>query len=81
MRYQNQTNIPQKKKLQVSITDEHRCKNSQQNIIKPTPTKHEKDHKAQSSGIYPRLAKILQYPQINVIYHINKLKKKNDHLN
>ena len=26
---------------------------------------------------YPRDARILQYPQINVIHHINKLKDKN----
>ena len=26
-------------------------------------------------GIYPRDARILQYPQINVIHHTNKLKK------
>ena len=30
------------------------------------------------SGLYPRDARILQYPQsINVIHHINKLKDKN----
>ena len=30
----------------------------------------------QPSGLYPRDASILQYPQINVIHHINKLKNK-----
>ena len=29
------------------------------------------------NGIYPRNARILQYMQINVIHHINKLKNKN----
>ena len=29
-----------KRKLQASITDEHRCKNSQQNTSKPNPTIH-----------------------------------------
>ena len=38
--YQNQTIIWQKGKLQTNITDEYRCKNSQQNTSKPTPTKH-----------------------------------------
>ena len=29
-----------KRKLQANITDEHRCKNSQQNAIKQNPTAH-----------------------------------------
>ena len=29
------------------------------------------------NGVYPRNASILQYMQINVIHHINKLKEKN----
>ena len=34
--------------------------------------------KNMTKGLYPRDARILQYPQsINVIYHINKLKNKN----
>ena len=32
--YQNQTKMPQKRKLQANITDEHRCKNPQQNSSK-----------------------------------------------
>ena len=32
--------ITQKRKLQANITDEHRCKNSQQNTSKPNPTTH-----------------------------------------
>ena len=38
---QNQTKMPEKKKirkLQASITDEHRCKNVQQNSSKQNPT-------------------------------------------
>ena len=32
--YQNQTKMPQKRKIQANITDEHRCKNPQQNSSK-----------------------------------------------
>ena len=35
------------------------------------------DHTSRTSGLYPRDARILQYSQINVIHHINKLKYKN----
>jgi len=34
---QNQTKMPQKKKLQADTTDEHRCKNPQQNSSKQNP--------------------------------------------
>ena len=34
-------------------------------------------HTSRPSGLYPTDARILQYSQINVIYHINKLKDKN----
>ena len=54
--------IPHKKrKLQANITDEHRCKNPQQNTSKLNPT-------IQYTMIkwdYPRDAGISQYPQIN----------------
>ena len=33
-----------KRKIQASITDEHRCKNPQQNFSKPNPTTYLKDH-------------------------------------
>ena len=32
--------IPQKRKLQANITDEHRCKNPQQNSSNQNPTTH-----------------------------------------
>ena len=50
-----------KRILQANITDEHRCKNPQQNSSKQIPT----DHISWPSGLYPRDAKILQYLQIN----------------
>ena len=34
----------QKRKLQVNITDVHRCKNPQQNSSKQNPKTHQKDH-------------------------------------
>ena len=42
--YQNQTMIPQKKKLQDNIIDEHRCKNPQQNFSKEKSAIHQKAH-------------------------------------
>ena len=33
-----------KRKLQANIFNEYRCKNPQQNISKPNPTIHKKDH-------------------------------------
>ena len=52
--YQNQTKIPQKRKLQANISDEYRHKNSQQNISQPNPTTHKKDHTPRPSVIHPR---------------------------
>ena len=57
--------IQQKRKLQANTTDEHRCKNPQQNCSKQNPIAHYKDHTLWSSGIYPRNARVLQYMQIN----------------
>ena len=59
-----QTKILQKRKLQVTITDEHRCKNTQQNTSNPKPAIICM-YTPWSSGIYPRDTRILQYPQIN----------------
>ena len=69
--------MPQKRKLQANITDEHRCKNSQQNSSKQNPTTYCKYHTPLSSELYPRdggLSNVLK--PINVIHHINKLKDK-----
>ena len=69
---------PQKKrKLQANITDEHGCKNPEQNFSKQNSATYQKVHTHRSSWIYPRNARILQYTQINVIHHINKLKHTN----
>ena len=45
LRYQNQTKTTHKKrKLQANITDEHRCKNPQQNFGKQNSATHQKAH-------------------------------------
>ena len=67
----------QKRKLQANITDEHRCKNPQQNFSKQNSAAHRKAHIPWSSWVYSGDARILQYTEINVIHHINKLKDKN----
>ena len=45
IRYQNQTKTTHKKrKLQANITDEHRCKNPQQNFSKQNSATRQKAH-------------------------------------
>ena len=67
-----------KKNLQANKTDEHRCKNPQQNTSNSSSTVHLKDHTPWSSGIQPRDARIFQHPQANPCNTpINKLKNKN----
>ena len=46
------------------MTDKCRCKNPQKNTRIQNPTIYEKDHIL--SGIYPTVAKMFQYSQINV---------------
>lgn len=42
------------------------------------PTMYKKNYTLQSNGIYPRYVRLVQYSKINnVIYYINRLKKKN----
>ena len=53
------------RKLLANISDEHRCRNPQQNTNKQNPTTHWKDHAPWSSEFYPRNAKILHYIEIN----------------
>jgi len=54
-----------KRKLHANITDEHRCKNLQQNFSKQNSATHQKAHTPWSSWVYSRDALILQYTQIN----------------
>ena len=55
------------RKLQANITDEHRCKNPQQNTSKQNP-----------AGFIPGMQGFFSIRKsINVIHHINKLKEKN----
>ena len=54
-----------KRKLQANITDEHRCKNPQQNFSKQNSAKHQNAHAPRSSWVYSRDARIVQYMEIN----------------
>ena len=69
----------QKRKLQANITDEHRCKNPQQNSSKQNPTAYFKNHIPHDQvGFIPRMEGCFSiHKSINVIHHINKLKDKN----
>ena len=74
----------QKRKLQVTIFDEYRCKNCQQNISKSNPTTHKKDHTPRPSGIHPKFTRMVQHMQINQCNPPHKQKKSqkpHDHLN
>lgn len=55
----------EKRTLQGSIWDEHRCKKSQQSVSKWNLTTHKTDHMPQPSGIHPKLTRIVLYTQIN----------------
>ena len=70
--------MPQKRKLQANITDEHGSKNHQQSSSKQNPTTYLKNHTSWLSGLYIQgmqgFFNILK--SINVTYHINKLKNK-----
>ena len=61
----DQDNTHTKRKLQANITDEHRCKNPQQNCSKQSSAAHQKAHIPLSSWVYSRDARILQYMLIN----------------
>ena len=54
-----------KRKRQANITDEHRCKNPQQNFSKQNSATHQKGHTLWSIWVYSRDAKILQDTLIN----------------
>ena len=66
-----------KRKLQTNITDEHRCKNPQQNFSKQNSAIHRKTHTPWLSWVYSRNGRILQYTQINVIHILKDMKDKN----
>ena len=67
-----------KRKVQANITDEHRCKNPQQNFSKQNSATHQKTHIPWSSWAYSRMQGFFNIcKSINVIHHINKLKDKN----
>ena len=76
--YQNLTKQHQGKKLQDSIFDEYRCKNSQQNISKPNSVRHKKIIHHEHTGFIPGSRGWFKiHKSNNMIHHINKRKDKN----
>ena len=74
----------QQQKLQATITDEHRCKNPQQNFSKQNSATHQKAHTPWSSLVIPGVQGFFNiHKSINAIHHIKNLKDKKpyDNLN
>ena len=57
--------IAKGQKPSANIFDEHRCKNSQQNLSQLNPTTYQKDHIPRPGGIHPRFTRMVQHMQIN----------------
>ena len=53
------------RKLQTNISQEHRYRHSQQNISKSNRTIYKKNYTPETSGIYPRYARLVQHSKIN----------------
>ena len=67
----------QKRKLQVNITNEHRCKNHQQNFSKQNSATHQKLIHHDQVGLIPGVQGFFNICKvINVVHIINKLKDK-----
>ena len=82
--YQIRQRYQQKRKLQANIFDEHRRKNSQQNISELNPTTYKKDRTPQPSGIHPKFTRTVQHlqsNQCNTPHKQKKSQKPRDYLN
>ena len=66
-----------KRKLQANITDEHSCKNPQQNFSKHNSATHQMSIHHDQVGFIPRMQGFFNIRKsINVVHFINKLKDK-----
>ena len=54
-----------KKENYHPISDEYRCKNSQQNLSQPNPKTYQKNHTPRPGEIHPRFTRMVQHMQIN----------------
>ena len=63
--------------MHATIINIYRYKNLQQIISKSNTTTYEKNYIPQLSGIYPKYSSSNIQKAINVIHHINRVKKKN----
>ena len=68
-----------KKKITAQFFDENRCKNSQQNIIKPNLT-HKQDHTPQPSWIHVKFTSVVQHMQINQCDILHKQNNRQNHI-
>ena len=60
------------------MTDEHRCKNPQENFRKQNSVTHQKSHHHDHVKFIPGMQRFFNiHKSINVLHHIKKLKDKN----
>ena len=57
--------IKNQRKLQTSISHEHKRRSPQQNITKPNPAKYKKNYTPQLNGIYFMYARLMQHLNIS----------------
>ena len=63
-------NQQKKIKLHSNITDEHRCKNPQQNSSKQNSATHHKAHTPGSSWVYSTNVRVLQFSSAELLSHV-----------